>query len=224
MADQGARRNAWDELEPAGMAEAGAGWQQRKSAQTRIAVLEAAMECLATQGYSRTTTQLIAQKANISRGAMLHHYATKQELIESVIDYTFFKRVERFVEDIRSLSEAERVQQQVGIELFWRSLLTPEYEAYLELAIAARTDEELRGLFEPKAKRFDRIWREQIHQLFPEWEGKRAELDLAIDFCLSAMEGLLLNRSIFEPRDRRVAVRKMVTTAIFMLREGVLKV
>ncbi|MBI1250903.1 MAG: TetR family transcriptional regulator [Alphaproteobacteria bacterium] len=207
-------------FEPAGMAGDEDGWQKRKSAQTRITVLDAAVRCLAEFGYARTTTQLIAQTANISRGAMLHHYATKQELIESVIDYTFYKRMERLSREIRKLSEHERIVDQAGIEIFWTGLLTSEYEAYLELSIAARTDDELRAIFEPKAKKFDVIWCEEIASIFPEWDDKREKLQLAIDFCIAAMEGLLLNRAVWEPRERRQAMRKLVSLAILEVRDG----
>ena len=76
-------------LEPDGLGAEGQTWQQRKSVQTRIAILEAAIDCLQRHGYGRTTTQLIAEMAGISRGAMLHHYATKQDLIASVITSSF---------------------------------------------------------------------------------------------------------------------------------------
>src|ERR1700761_36235 len=101
------------QFEPEGIALEGS-WQQRKSAQTRIAVLEAAIDCLAEFGYSRTTTQLIAKRAEISRGAMLHHYATKQELVASLIDYVIFKRLQGFMARIEALSEDARVQRQAG--------------------------------------------------------------------------------------------------------------
>ena len=220
MSADGSASNALRTLEPAGMAGEDDPWQKRKSAQTRVAVLDAAVECLATQGYARTTTQLIAQTANISRGAMMHHYATKQDLIDSVIDYTFFKRMELFGREVKRLSDRERVEEQAGIELFWPTLLTREYQAYLELSIAARTDAELRAIFEPKARRFDEVWRQSTARLFPEWADKQDKLMIAIDFCQAAMEGLLLNRSIWEPRERRIAVRKMVSDAILSLRKG----
>ena len=97
-------------------------------------------------GYARTTTQLIAETAGISRGAMLHHYATKQELIASVIDYAFYKRMEGFTGRIEALTEKQRVKEHAGIELYWQSLLTREFAATLQLSVAARTDEELRAL------------------------------------------------------------------------------
>jgi len=208
------------ELEPEGLAPEGNGWQQRKSAQTRIAILEAAIDCLEKYGYARTTTQLIAQVAEISRGAMLHHYATKQELISSVIDYTMYKRMEQFIGRINSLSEAERIKEHAGIEVYWQSLLTREFTAYLELMLAARTDAELRDIFLPKARNYDRVERQEVLRVFPEWEGKKKEFDLAMDFCITTMEGLLLNRDIWDDVKRRKMLREFVSRTILMMREG----
>jgi AcrR family transcriptional regulator len=205
-------------LEPEGLAAEGPGWQQRKSALTRITILEAAIDCLEKYGYARTTTQLIAQTAGISRGAMLHHYATKQELIASVIDYTVYKRMESFMQRIRDLTDEQRVQEQAGIELYWQSVLTREFSAYLELMVAARTDEELREIFLPKARHYDLVERETILRVFPEWGGN-PNYPLAMDYVIAAMGGLLLNRDIWDDRDRRVALRAFVSRSVTALRE-----
>lgn len=207
------------QLEPEGLGPEGPGWQQRKSALTRTTILEAAIDCLEQHGYARTTTQLIAQTAGISRGAMLHHYATKQELIAAVIDYTIYKRMESFVERIKALSDSQRVEQQAGIELYWQSVQTREFTAYLELMVAARTDAELREIFLPKARHYDRIERETVLRVFPEWQGNPHYL-LAMDYCMAAIGGLLLNKDIWDDRDRRVTLRNFVSRTILMLRDG----
>lgn len=209
------------QLEPEGLDAQGQTWQQRKSVQTRITILEAAIDCLGEHGYARATTQLIAEMAGISRGAMLHHYATKQELIASVIDYTVYKRMELFIGGIRSLSEAERVDQAAGFELYWQSLLTREFAAYLELLMAARTDTELAEVFLPKARRYDGIERDEVVRAFPEWVDHPAYA-LAMDYCIAAMQGLLLNREIWDDRDRRLTLRQFVSRTITMLRSGAL--
>ncbi|MEM8920951.1 MAG: helix-turn-helix domain-containing protein, partial [Pseudomonadota bacterium] len=69
-----------EKMHPNGASSSEAGWQERKSGQTRLALLDAAVKCLSMSGYARTTTQLVAASAKISRGAMLHHYATKADL------------------------------------------------------------------------------------------------------------------------------------------------
>ncbi len=208
------------ELEPEGLATAGQGWQQRKSIQTRIAILEAAIDCLEKHGYARTTTQMIAQTAEISRGAMLHHYATKQDLIAAVIDYTFYKRMEQFAGRINELTEEARVQEHAGIELYWQSVVSREFTAYLELSVASRTDDELREIFLPKAKQFVRIERLKVLQVFPEWNDKLELFELCMDFCIAGMEGLLLNREVWEGEERLALLRSLISQTILGLRDG----
>ena len=208
-----------EELEPEGLAPDGQGWQQRKSAQTRIAILESAIDCLEKYGYARTTTQLIAETAGISRGAMLHHYATKQDLIASVIDYAFYKRMEGFTARIEALTEKQRVKEHAGIELYWQSLLTREFAATLQLSVAARTDEELREILLPKHRRYDRVEREMVLRVFPEWQDKLDQYELAMDYCIAAMEGLVLNRDVWDDRRRRIALRALISSTILMIRE-----
>jgi len=206
-------------FEPGGVALDG-GWQQRKSAQTRVVILEAAIDCLEAHGYSRMTTQLIAKRAEISRGAMLHHYATKQELVASLIDYVMYKRMQQFIARIRALSEEARVQQHAGIELYWESLLTREFTSYPELSLAARTDPELREIFLPRARQYDRVERDEILRAFPEWKARPKSYRLAMDYCIATMEGLLLNRDIWDDRGRRLLLRQFVSQSILKLRDG----
>ena len=206
-------------LEPEGLDAEGQGWQQRKSVQTRIAILEAAINCLQRHGYAHTTTQLIAEMAGISRGAMLHHYATKQELIASVIDYTVYKRWAIFLEGIRALKDPSRIHKMAGIEISWNNLQTPEYAAYLELAIAARTDPVLAEIFLPKARRLDQTALAETIRAFPEWADHLEGYALAMDYATATMAGLLINRDTW-PEDAQRGVREFLGKTLAMLRRG----
>lgn len=190
------------DFEPEGLAPEGPGWQQRKSAQTRAAILEAAIACLATHGYARTTTQMIAEAAEISRGAMLHHYPTKSDLIRSIIAYSFYKRSLMMVEGVNKMSESSRVEEFSGLRILWESFSTRDFRAYLELNIASRTDGEVRDVFLPQARRFGQAWRDEGMELFPEWAGFPERLSLANDFVESMMEGLALNVEVWDAPDR----------------------
>ena len=59
---------------PAASATDTVGWQAQKSAATRNLIIEAAIKCFVELGYAQTTTTAIADKAGLSRGAMLHHF------------------------------------------------------------------------------------------------------------------------------------------------------
>ena len=210
------------QLEPDGLDAEGQSWQQRKSVQTRVTILEAAIDCLQKHGYGRTTTQLIAEMAGISRGAMLHHYATKQDLIASVIDYTVYKRMEQFLEGIRALKDSARIDEMAGIAISWRSMMGREFAAYLELAIAARTDPDLAAIFLPKAYRYDQNELAEIIRAFPEWADDPEGYALAMDYVNATLEGLVINRDIWAQADQE-AVCQFVGRTVAMLRRGDLR-
>ena len=75
---------------------ANSSWQAQKSASTRTQIIEAAIKCLVELGYGRTTTTVIAQKAGLSRGAMLHHFPSKMDIIRAAVDYLHAKRLRAF--------------------------------------------------------------------------------------------------------------------------------
>ena len=208
-------------LDPDKSANDEASWQERKSAQTRLAILAAAVECLAKHGYAKTTTQQVAATAKISRGAMLHHYATKSELIASVIEYVFYRRMKLFFGEITRLSEERRRDVTGGVEVYWNWVQTPEFDAFLELSIASRKDAELGEIFETRAIELDAYSFDQIPIFFPEWKAVSKEtLRLANDLIVAAIQGLYTNRQIITDRKRRTAVRDLVSKTILMLREG----
>jgi AcrR family transcriptional regulator len=210
-------------LEPVGLGPAGPKWQQRKSSQTRVAILEAAIHCLERHGYAQTTMQLIAEVAKISRGAMTHHYASKLELISAVIDYLFYRRVAIFEKKIGSLTDKQRIVENLGIEQAWEAYFTREHKAYLELIVAARTDVELQQVFLPKAQRYDRLWRAENARIFPEWRDKPDLLECAIDFVQAALEGLVLNSPIWNNSTREAVFRAFLADIMRKLRDGELK-
>src|SRR5207237_938473 len=53
---------------------------------TRSALLDAATTLFATRGYPGTSLEDVAAAAQVTRGAVYHHFASKQALFEAVLD------------------------------------------------------------------------------------------------------------------------------------------
>ena len=68
--------------------------QAERSAATREALLDAAIDCLYEHGYSRTTTAMVAERAGLSRGAHLHHFQTRDALVAAACERLIEKRSE----------------------------------------------------------------------------------------------------------------------------------
>src|SRR6516225_783087 len=74
--------------------------QEERSAETRRRLMDATVACLYERGYAGTTTVEIAARAGVSRGAQLHHFPTKNELVVSALEFVFDLRAE----EVRTLS------------------------------------------------------------------------------------------------------------------------
>src|SRR5512140_2120275 len=71
---------------PAGAPRAPRTQQQRRD-ETRRALLDAAVESLIEVGFARTTTLEVQRRAKVSRGALLHHFPSKAELLVAAVDH-----------------------------------------------------------------------------------------------------------------------------------------
>jgi len=182
-------------------------WQQQKSARTRLSMLEAGIDCLVERGYGGLSASLVAERAGVSRGAMHHHFATRMELVAGLVDHVFHKRLADFLDGYaRAVADhgGDRLVE-IGSDLHWKSVETREYAAYIELAVAARTDPELDQLLEPALRRYDELWQREMKCFLPQWREHWEMMQLANDFTIAAHLGLLLQRpAIGEERVDRV--------------------
>ena len=144
-------------------------WQQTKSQLTRNAILQAAVDCFYDLGYARTTTENIAKRANVSRGAMLHHFPNRMDLIQATVRYLNQQRIERFArEESAAQQGAEHSRIEEGIDAFWELLKTPVFIVFNELKVAARTDKELAAAVEPALEEFESAWYAAVKDVFPD--------------------------------------------------------
>ncbi|WP_395396709.1 TetR/AcrR family transcriptional regulator [Novosphingobium sp. BL-8A] len=180
-------------------AEPPAKWQQRKSARMRERLVSAAIDCLVDHGYPGLTTAAVAARCDVSRGAMHHHFPSRMALVAAVLDHAVYHRMRSFLDDyLDALSRRSGEPKiELACEAHWRSVQTREYAAWLELAVAARTDGELSAIFAPVARRYDEIWMSEMIEAFPQWRDDWDNLKLAHDFTSALHMGMLLHRPIF---------------------------
>src|SRR3954466_8096635 len=76
--------------------------QQQRREETRRALLDAAVESLIDVGFARTTTLEVQRRADVSRGALLHHFPSKAELLVAAVDHL----AEMRARELKALSSA----------------------------------------------------------------------------------------------------------------------
>src|SRR5882757_6092807 len=117
--------------------------QDERSAEMRDRLVRAAVRSLIEDGYERTTTLSIVSRAGVTRGALLHHFESKKQVIifamhQLLADHA--KRIQGVAEEIR--------QGKLGIDDFidylWNDYAGDFFLAWLETITESRHDSDLR--------------------------------------------------------------------------------
>ena len=170
-------------------------WQQRKSAQTRERVLQATVDCIFELGYTLTTTDKVAARAEVSRGAMLHHFPNRRELITAAVRYLNAQRLQNFLteeESIQASGEPSKIG--AGIDVYWKQLSSPLFVVFQELQVLSRTDAELREALDAALADSDTAWRATVERVFPDLTGSTRH-ELANSITIFLCEGMALYRA-----------------------------
>ncbi len=125
--------------------------QVERSARTRQALLEATIACLMEKGYAATSTTEIAQRAGVSRGAQLHHFGAKHELVVAAVDHLSARRLAQVQNAAAAIPAG--AGPRTAIAGLATTFSNPLYAATVELWIAARTDPQLREVLLPVESR-----------------------------------------------------------------------
>jgi AcrR family transcriptional regulator len=125
--------------------------QQGRSRATRQRLLEAAIECLASLGWTGTTVAVVAERAGVSRGAAQHHFRTREELFTAAVEYGTEIRLEQ----LRDLA-SHRLSTLEVLTLLAEMFISPLFRASLQLWVAASSDAALRDQVLPLEARVGR--------------------------------------------------------------------
>lgn len=148
--------------------------QEERSAETRMRLVKAAIDCLAEHGYERTSTPRIAAMAGVSRGAQTHQFPTKASLMEAVVVHIFDHSVEGLEQAMEGKAAIDdRLEALLG-HLWSQTFQGRVAMAMLELMAVGRSDPELRKAIAQQAARRDATLSRAWHLTFGE-EAARAE-------------------------------------------------
>lgn len=187
-----------------------------KSLRTRARILEQAMRLFADIGYHAATNAVIADAAGLTRGAMLYHFATREELVEAAVAYIEDERARMF-EAIAVAPVAPGVDAtEQAIDAYWALLHEPPFVAFAELEAAARTDLMLRERLAASQGAFDRA---QVGGRFAALAeaGRVPRLQASRDLGRFLLEGMARAAITYDRAARQENILAVVKRAIRML-------
>jgi AcrR family transcriptional regulator len=150
--------------------------QADRSATTKAALADGAIEVLIEKGWAATTVIEVCNRVGVSRGAFHHHYDSLPELVADALRrlYTEMARPEhRDVTDMVDL-----------VDVTWKAIGNPRFKAVLEAWLAMANDPNLRAEIGPVVSDFAGLVNpDHITKMLPDAQRR--------DFFVTARESML---------------------------------
>jgi AcrR family transcriptional regulator len=167
----------------------------------RARLLDATIDCLATTGYGRMSTNDVVRKARVSRGALAHHYPTKAALVKAAAERLLDQRAIEFRERFTAMAPERRTPAE-ALDVLWSFYDDPSGMALLELTVAARSHPELQAVLGPVSDQVAAYTAEVFAEFFPDLAAQPFA-EQALRTIHAAFGGLAL-ASLANPADDHV--------------------
>jgi AcrR family transcriptional regulator len=183
-------------------------------ADTRARLLDAVIESLAECGYAETSTSEVARRSGLTRGAQLHHFGTKDQMMVAAVEHLSGRTNAADIVAALEHLPAGQDRLRTALEIMSQLSLGALPAAYVELWVASRTHRELVDALRAS----DVVARDAVRSLFGDDILGRAgqEFDALLDLTLYALRGMALDAHLASDDERRARVELILGMAHYL--------
>ena len=157
--------------------------QKERTDLTRSALLTAAITLIHDQGLAHTSTIDIARAAGVSRGALTHHFETREELIASAIEHMLLTTIEKLTAFTNAFVAGEGKSDDI-VDHLWGVMNDRLFPVTLEFLPEARHNDAFRERLLPVVS----AWHQALDRI---WTGLADRYDVEPEFVRILMNGTL---------------------------------
>lgn len=162
--------------------------QAQRTLETSSSLLEATLSCIKDKGLMNTSTTEVAQRADVSRGALLHHFPTKEALLTEALRSLLLHEAAEAERTANSVLDQSLTTDQF-IDFVWERFSGDLYMVSMEFVNAARTDPKIKAALVPVAQEFNdayaRIWEKIAGESSDPGIQKRQKVEITAIMCLA---------------------------------------
>ena len=182
-----------------------------RSAGTRSKLIQAAISVLFDKGYAAATTIEVAKRARASRGAMLHHFPTRVDLLLATAEHVIVEQRRFRMEKLAGI-EDNWARFAAAADVTWEVQQQPATIALLEIMLGSRSDAELRKRIAPFLREMTALRAESAARLSNTLGVNDVQaLDDLILIHNASLRGLTINVMFSQDREAVEAARQLLT-------------
>jgi AcrR family transcriptional regulator len=142
--------------------------QQERTADTTLKLLNATIDLLHDRGLYRMSTSDIAEIAGVSRGALTHHFSSKEEIIAAAISHQLRKSTNGLHAMAAEIRESGGSSDEI-VDYLWRMMSDRLFYVTMEYLPEARHNADFQKRIIPVVKEFheglNSVWAELAEQV-----------------------------------------------------------
>jgi AcrR family transcriptional regulator len=163
--------------------------EQREA--TRLALIDAAIECLAEGGYPSLTTRRIAQRAGVAQSTLMHHFETREALLVEAVTHLAAKLAHEALREIDLAALRSPERREAVLDQAWREFSSSQAIAAAQLWVAAWSEPELAATLRELEARLGSIIFTTASTMFPDLAGD-SRFAPVLDLAVSLIRGLVM--------------------------------
>ena len=175
-----------------------------RSARTRARLIRATIATLNALGYASTTTIEVVRRAQVSRGAMLHHFNTRADLLLATAEHILREQELERRDVLRTVERGESRFYSIT-DAMWNTMQQPEAVALTEIMLGGRSDPEFHAPFSALMKGFNRRLLDGPNEVADDFGYADTRLVRAMArLHLAAMRGLVIEKMFWDEKDTSI--------------------
>lgn len=172
--------------------------QEQKSERARLLLCESTVTCLTEFGYAETSISRVLAIAQVSKGALQHHYPSKEDLMAATAQHLLHRPLQQQPWSKQESALSNPATREAAVRKWlkgtWDKMInTGPYHALLEILLATRTDTLLHQRISGELEDSIRVIDEHFCQQYPDLDEARKAALMALlcaNRCL--LRGLLI--------------------------------
>ena len=146
---------------------------ERMKAHSRKAILEASVQLFAKKGFSATTAEEIARRAKVSKGLIFSHFASKEDILFSIID----DNIGRWFPEASQTDDKRPAKERLRLLIDdWLNVIRTEPDL-IRLSLQLNLDDAYRTIIAKKGNEYLERFMGSVKTLFRQLGSKHPELD-----------------------------------------------
>ncbi|KZL17943.1 HTH-type transcriptional regulator BetI [Pseudovibrio axinellae] len=174
--------------------------KKQRGENTRKALIVSTIDCLDRLGYAETSINRVLEGVDVSRGALMHHFPSKEDLVIGTVDFLLSRILRHYqVESPSSFPFVQTGGPGRGsfadtLVAYWKNIIdTPEGRAFTEIIMATRTDKALSQRISGRLEN----WNDELDRFFlpPNLDAKAAQdMTLTLVILRSFIRGMIFQQ------------------------------